>query len=701
MSKERSHRNRSARSTAERTARGMPVSLLIASVALPAVAGELPVTRVVLSNSGLGQFTHAGTVTGGETVDLAVRLDQVDDVLKSLTVFDAGGGAGAVSLVGKAALAELFRDLPFDQAALATPEGLLNALVGAEVEIAGPVATKGRVLRVVPEQVATPDGRMVTTRHRLTLVTEKGMVQAILEEATTFTFTDAKTRAEIDRALAALSETRAKDRRQVSLAVTGTGKRDLAVGYVVATPIWKTTWRLVLPKGEEKARLQGWAVLENLSGTDWKDVDLTLVSGNPVALTQPLYSSVWGTRTQVPIAGGPRVAPRVDDEAARQFAPPPPAPAMAPASRAAAAMRAETLEKARLQEDRGMAGALMARPEPMAQVDASLTAEASDASTQTVFHIPQKVTLTSGHTAMVPFVEREIAAKRVWLYQPETDARRPLVALKLDNDGASALPAGIVTAFETNAAGASDHVGDAMLAMVPKGATRLLSFALDGRTEVKRTDLGTRAIRLGTLVNGTLTTTVKAKRTVSWEITPPMDEARQMILEERRLDGWTPVVAAAGEVETTATRLRRYVDVPAGKPTTVELVQERTTRETIDLTTLPIDQMLVSVRGLENADPALKQAIDRLAGLTAEISKAEATREKNDLERGKISTDQERIRANLQAVGASSDLGRRYLDQMKTQENRLAELGKSDTALDELVAARQKAASDLIASLKL
>lgn len=677
-------------------------ALLLSTVAWPAVAGELPVTRVVLSSSGLGQFTHSGAVAGGETVDLAVRLEQVDDVLKSLTVFDAAGGAGAVSLVGKAALDELFRDLPFDRSALASPDGLLNALIGAEVEITGPVAAKGRVLKVVAEPVATPDGKTVSTRHRLSLVTDKGIVQAVLEEATSFAFSDPRVRAEIDRALSGLAATRAKDRRQVSLAVTGAGKRDLAVGYVVASPIWKTTWRLVLPKGEGKARLQGWAVLENLSGSDWKDVDLTLVSGNPVALTQPLYSAVWGERTRVAIASGPRVAPRVDDEAAHPAAPPPVAAAMPAAKRAGGAPDSGQVYRFSGGTDPGWPAdnAAAARPAPMASADASLTAEASEASTQTVFHIPQKVTLTSGHTAMVPFVDREIAAKRVWLYQPETDARRPLVALKLDNDGATALPAGIVTAFETGASGTSDHVGDAMLAMVPKGATRLLSFALDGRTEVKRTDLGTREMRLGTLVAGRLTTTVKAKRVVSWEITPPADEARQMILEERRLDGWTPV-AAPGEVEVTASRLRRLVEVPAGKPTTVELVQERTTKESVDLTTLPIEQMIVSVRGLENADAGVKQAIERLSGLMAEISKAEATREKNDQERGKIATDQERIRANLQAVGAASDLGRRYLEQMKTQENRLGDLAKSDAALEDLVAARRKAAEELVAGLKL
>ena len=49
-----------------------------------------------------------------------MRIDRVDDVLKSLKIFDAAGSIGAVSLPGKTPLAELFRDLPFDQAAPAS-----------------------------------------------------------------------------------------------------------------------------------------------------------------------------------------------------------------------------------------------------------------------------------------------------------------------------------------------------------------------------------------------------------------------------------------------------------------------------------------------------------------------------------------------------------------------------------------------------
>jgi hypothetical protein len=112
-------------------ARALVIATLAASIlALPAAANELPLRRVVLASIGLVQFTHAGSVTAGSIVDLPVRLDQVDDLLKSLTVFDREGGIGTVSLPGKAPLQELFRDLPFGPEALGSPSALLNALVG-------------------------------------------------------------------------------------------------------------------------------------------------------------------------------------------------------------------------------------------------------------------------------------------------------------------------------------------------------------------------------------------------------------------------------------------------------------------------------------------------------------------------------------------------------------------------------------------
>src|SRR5690606_31870413 len=193
----------------------LAVAVLAASLfALPAAANELPLRRVVLASIGLAQFTHAGSVSAGSSIDLPVRLDQVDDLLKSLTVFDREGGIGAVSLPGKAPLQELFRDLPFGPEALGSPSALLNALVGSEIEIAGPVNAKGRVFRVEPFEARLPNDGGTLTRHRLSLMTDGGLVQAVLEDVTTLQFTDPQARAQIERALQGLSENRAKERRR-------------------------------------------------------------------------------------------------------------------------------------------------------------------------------------------------------------------------------------------------------------------------------------------------------------------------------------------------------------------------------------------------------------------------------------------------------------------------------------------------------
>ena len=91
----------------------------------------------MLSTGGVGYFEHEAVVDGDAVLELAVRLDQVDDVLKSIVVYDDSGGIGTVSLPGRAPLKQVFRDLPFDRAALSSPVALLNALQGAEIEAVG------------------------------------------------------------------------------------------------------------------------------------------------------------------------------------------------------------------------------------------------------------------------------------------------------------------------------------------------------------------------------------------------------------------------------------------------------------------------------------------------------------------------------------------------------------------------------------
>ncbi len=124
---------------------------------MPATAAELTLKRVLLSSGGVGYFEYETTVDGDATLTLDVALDQVDDVLKSLVVYDNGGQVGAITLPGREPLAQGFADLPFDQSALSSLTDLLNALQGAEIRIGGDKPFTGRLVHAEDETARNPD----------------------------------------------------------------------------------------------------------------------------------------------------------------------------------------------------------------------------------------------------------------------------------------------------------------------------------------------------------------------------------------------------------------------------------------------------------------------------------------------------------------------------------------------------------------
>ncbi len=680
------------------------IAALAASLASPAMAEELPLKRVVLSTAGLVQFTHAGQVQAGSTIELPARLDQVDDLLKSLTIFDEEGAIGAVSLPGKAPLTELFRDLPFGPDALNSLPALLNALVGSEVEIEGNVSATGRLLRVTEEHVQLPNNGGQVTRHRIALMTSTGLVQATLEELSSVRFTDREAQAQIDRALAGLAQNRAKDRRTLSISLLGKGARQVGFSYVVAAPVWKTAYRLVLPKDDgAKARLQGWGIVENLTGSDWKNVELSLISGNPVALRQPLYTAFYSERPEIPVTAAQRIVPRRDDVDQAMPAPAPTANAAQFGALGEARSVRTRNYAAKSMDQMAMGGAEKPAAESEIRQElgsAASAAEAEEAATQISYRFPEKVTLANGSTMMVPFVDREITASRTWLYQPETNARHPLASVKLENDTQTALPAGIITAFDQAGDGRANFVGDAQLPLSAKGSTKFVTFALDAKTDIRRTDNGVKQTRLGKAVNGELTLTTKSVRKIDYEITPPKEEDREVVIDEARAEGWQPSGSAAN-IEQNAARLRYKVTAPKGQTTKAALTLERTDKETINLSSLDAGGIYATLQELENVSSTLKQAIAKLGEVVTAINKAEQRRNELETETGAIGTDQERIRKNLQTVGQGSDLGRRYVDTLRVQEDRLQAIREETKKLEAAVAAKREEATQLAKALVL
>ena len=72
--------------------------------------------------------------------------------------------------------------------------------------------------------------------------------------------------------------------------------------YISEVPVWKTTYRIVLPsKNESEPLLQGWAIVDNTVGEDWSNVELSLVAGAPQSFIQQLSQPYYARRPVVPL----------------------------------------------------------------------------------------------------------------------------------------------------------------------------------------------------------------------------------------------------------------------------------------------------------------------------------------------------------------------------------------------------------------
>src|SRR6267154_1259592 len=279
-------------------------SVASVSEASSADAAKLPIRRVVLYKNGVGYFEHLGRVRGSQDVHIDFTSAQLNDVLKSLTVLDLSGGRiTGVDYNSEARLALGERPTVMD---------FLGALRGARIEVrngSGP-AIAGKILSVERKTRMGTAGSV--EMEQISLVTDAGEVRNIdLNTSTSVRIADRDLNTEIGKYLGLVASARDQDTRRMTISTTGAGDRNLYVSYISEVPIWKTTYRIVLPSKEgKKPLLQGWAIVDNTVGEDWNDVELSLVAGAPHSFIQQLSEPYYGRRPVVPLPESVQLSPQ-------------------------------------------------------------------------------------------------------------------------------------------------------------------------------------------------------------------------------------------------------------------------------------------------------------------------------------------------------------------------------------------------------
>ncbi|MHC5079018.1 MAG: hypothetical protein ACYTHN_08360, partial [Planctomycetota bacterium] len=226
---------------------------------------EAPIKRIVLYKHGIGFFERKTQVKDDGAVDLKFKQKEMNDVLKSLTVLDLGGGTvSSISYDATTPLDKLLEEVAINIPDRGSVSSLLSQVKGALLEIkVGSEVIRGKVVGL-DESVERGPGECTLTRVFLSLLDDEGRIRANnLADIEYITFLDEHIRKDLVYLLNTIIASYRKDVKNITVFVSGPGEREIAINYVIETPVWKTAYRAVLGGEDTAPYIQGWALVDN------------------------------------------------------------------------------------------------------------------------------------------------------------------------------------------------------------------------------------------------------------------------------------------------------------------------------------------------------------------------------------------------------------------------------------------------------
>src|SRR5205823_11102502 len=164
----------------------------------------------------------------------------------------------------------------------------------------------------------------------------------------------------------------------------------------------------------------------------------------------------------------------------------------------------------------------------------------------------------------------DVDGTRVSIYNERTQAKFPLLGLKLKNTSGLHLMQGPITVFE-----GSSYAGDARILDLQPNEERLISYAVDLGTEVNPVPSSDNG-RITNLkaVKGVLYTSTKVRETKTYTVVNRNTEER-LILIEHPVRNEFKLVDTDKPAETASDFYRFEVKVPAGKTEKQSVTEER------------------------------------------------------------------------------------------------------------------------------
>jgi hypothetical protein len=632
-----------------------------------ALAADIPIREIILYKSGVGYFERAGTLSAGESARLDFKATDMNDVLKSLTLQDRNGGkVTGLRYDSSEPLEQKLAEFPFTIAGQAPLSAFLAQMKGARVEMKFSAETVSGT--IVSARLAVSEDKKIE-REQVVLLLDSGDLRTLdLAAASSIRFPDPKLQLQLKDYLAAVNQSRSKEKRSIYIDSSDAKERQIAASYMIPAPVWKSSYRLVFDEKSEST-LEGWAIIDNTTGEDWINVNLAVVSGRPVSFISELYEPKFLERRTVDLpedqAANPVVYGGVIGGVAGGVASASPAPPPSRMAKARAPMNGRDLKQMvttgnspAMDQEQNSLGAL-----------SSVTANVASADLGELFEyrFSTSVTVKKDESAMLPFLQQKIGSRKLLIYS-ENYGEHPMNAAELTNSTGKTLDGGPITVFD-----AQSYAGEALMTTLKTGDKRLISYAVDLGTRITtKFDSNGSLVREIHVNRGMLTTRLAQQETRTFAIQNVDQKPKTLVIEHPERPGFKLLNQKPSE--TTSNAYRFEVKLTPGAAQKFAINEEQLFDNTFEVSSLTPDAILTYVQNKAISDTGRRQ-LQQILDLKRQIADAESQIHQTDSEITTLVNDQERVRRNIQSLNSVSgqqEQVQKYARQLATQENQLA-----------------------------
>ncbi len=661
---------------------------------------KINVKRVIIFKHGVSYYILEGILKGPGKFELEFKIDEMNDILKSLFVLDTSEKGYISSISYDAALetSQLLKSIMLNIPDRDSFSSLITQIKGADVNltIGGAKKVSGKIMGI----------EFVEKLSKVEKITEKLLI--LLQEddlIAKYNFSEIKSleilNEEIKKDLKFFLDTviagKKKDAKKIIINCESGGddaaERNIFVSYIRESPIWKTSYRLIMSKQQEleqKCLLSGWSLIENTTNQDWEDIELSLVAGLPVSFIYDFYKPIF---IQRPVIQPPKILSarpteieeglemdKFDDYAMAEME------AIPSKKRARAMSKSARPPPAPAVGGFGRMQSVMSDTEIYDKVKSQVKTQTKDLGELFEYNISNPVTIKRKQSALVPILTESIKSNRILLYNKNDHDKNPNACLEITNNTNLTLETGPATIiYDDNLA------GEAIIPFLNKGDTRLLNYAIEQAViithEQESENLSVHRVTFG---SGYSYEYYYTNMTTTYKIKNKTEQEKELYLDHPKTYEYK-VIEKPVEPEETTNYWRFKLTLKPKDAVVFKLKEQRENYSSNYIWNFNKEDLLKRVGFYVKQkfiDPDLETKLKEIAGLIQTVNDLRAKDDKLNEERDLMTDEQVRLRENISVLGEDSQsisLKERYIKKLNTQESRFEEIKKELKILEKKI----------------